>query len=267
MRTFSHASERDTPTFRMPLGTPLDVLIRAEYPILLAAAAALSAAGAGMSMAGNAKANSEMDAKRNAELLRQRGYQAEADAQFATSLDKSDVETADQQIDTGAAQREAAYANLRNATSGLTTTPARNQPVGEQASGAAARTTSSVQATNNAWTNLQGAARARLGGYQDWGLQSNIKDRRASQDLGITATKARQSANVLPLEMQDAAHAGDGLKAWGQLVGALGAVAGMGAAVGAGSAAAGSGNAALGAGSGTGAEFSNAWASALGYVP
>lgn len=211
------------------------------YPILLAAAAALSAAGAGMGMAGQAKANREMDARQNAELLRQRGYQEEADATFNQSLDKSDRPQADEAIDAGAAQRQAAYTNLRNATYSLTTTPGRNQPVGETTAGAADRTSASVAATNSAWSKLQGAARAKLGGYQDWGLENDIKDRRANQDLGITSTQARRSANVLPIEMQDASHSGDGLQAWGQLVSALGAVAGMGAAVGAGGAAAGAG--------------------------
>lgn len=206
------------------------------YPILLAVAAAATAAGTGLSMAGDAKSKNQAEQMRDAELLRQRGYQKEADATFNNSLKKSDVTGAQQTIDTGAADRQNAYNNLQNATQPLTTTPGRNQPVGAEAAGAGARTSASQQATNAAWSNLQGAARAKLGGYQDWGLQSNIKDRRAGQDLGITASKARMSANVLPLEMADAARAGDSLRAWGSLASALGTVAGMAGAVGMGAA-------------------------------
>jgi hypothetical protein len=72
-------------------------------------------------MAGNAKANDKMESMRDAELLRQRGYQQEADATFQESLKKSDVAGAQESIDTGATERQNAYANLRNATAGLHT--------------------------------------------------------------------------------------------------------------------------------------------------
>ena len=248
---------------RLPWGTRMAVLLRAEYPILLAAAAAMTAAGTGLSMAGNAKANDQINDMRNAELLRQKGYQNEADTEFQDSLSKSTAPGAQEAIDSGAENRLAAYSNLRNATAGLTETPGRNQPIGTSAGGASARADANQRATNAAWSNLQGAARANLGGYSDWGLQDNIKNRRANQNLAITAGKARSSASVLPMEISDAQHAGDSLNAWGQLASALGTVAGMGAAVGLGGAAvagSGAGGAAL---SQTGQDFSSAWGAAL----
>lgn len=208
------------------------------YPLMLAAAAA-TAAGTGMQMAGAAQARGAMNDARAAELSRQKRYQDEASAEFSKSLKKSDRATADEQMQAGADRRSAAYQALAASPVGqpLPTRPGSDGAVTDTGTaGAAARTKANATATANAWSRLVGGAQARLGGGEDWQLEQGIKNAEANRNLAITSSNARGSANILPWEMEEASHAGDGLKGWGQLVSALGSVAGIGAATAPGSA-------------------------------
>ena len=203
------------------------------YPAILAGLA-LSAAGTGMQMAASSKAKGAMNDAQNAELLRQRGYQEQADASFQQNLAKSKRDTADTEQQAGADRRTAEYGKIAATGAGVAapitqTTSGNATP--NSAAGAAARNKSTVTATGNAWSKLVGNARAKLGGGDDWQLNQSIRNTRANQDLAITAGNARASANILPVEMNAASHEGDALKGWGQLVGALGAVTGMAGSV------------------------------------
>lgn len=200
------------------------------YPVALVAGLALSAAGTGMQMAGASRARREMQGAQDAEAARQRRYDEQAQATYAQSLAKSDRGTAEAETATGAQRRERAYANVaaHQAAGGL----AQPQVTRTGTAGAAAaRTGATVRSAGNAWSRLVGGAQARLGGADDWGLQQQIRNRRASEDLAITGSNARRSAGLLGNEMQVARHAGDGLRAWGQLTSALGSLAGASAAV------------------------------------
>jgi hypothetical protein len=196
------------------------------YPVALVAGLALSAAGTGLSMAGDAKSKSAMNDAQNAELLRQKGYQQEADAAFQGNLKKSGRDTADTETEQGATRRMAEF-NRVNAAAGTSAPLASERAGGSSAAGAAARTAATTQASNSAWSKLTGDARAKLGGADDWELNQGIRNNRAGQDLGIASSKARGSAAVLPVEMVAAQHKGDALRGWGQLASALGSVAGM----------------------------------------
>ena len=215
------------------------------YPVALVAGLALSAAGTGMQMAGASKAKGAMNDAQTAELLRQRGYQKEADAAFQQNLATSKRDTADTEQQAGAERRKAEYGKIAATGAGVAA-PIQQASAGNatpnSAAGAAARNKATVTASSNAWSKLVGDARAKLGGGDDWQLNQGIRNTRTNQDLAIASGNARSSANILPAEMQDASHAGDGLKGWGQLVGALGAVTGAygATAAGAGASAAGS---------------------------
>lgn len=199
------------------------------YPIALVAGLALSAAGAGMQMAGASKSKSAMNDAQAGELLRQKKFQGEADAAFQSNLDKSKRDTAAMEQTDGANRRTNEYAKIEATGAGVSApiaTTASGSANPNSAASAASRNRSVVNASGNAWSKLVGNARARLGGGDDWQLNQAIRNSRTGQDLAVTAGNARSSAAILPYEMQDASHAGDALKGWGQLVGALGAVTG-----------------------------------------
>jgi hypothetical protein len=211
------------------------------YPVALAAGLALSAAGTGMQMAGAKKARDKMDDTRRAELLRQKGYQRDADVAYQANREKSDRGTAEAEMAAGAQRREQEYQAVGQNTLGVAA-PLATPAAGNQTAGAASRTAANVQATGNAWTKLVNSARAKLGGGDDWQLNQAIRNQRAGEGIGIASSQARQSASLLPGEMEAASHAGDKLAGWGQLVSALGSVSGMYGATTAAPAAAGAGN-------------------------
>lgn len=212
------------------------------YPIALAAGLALSAAGAGMQMAGNARSKSAMNDAQNAELLRQKKFQQEADASFQQNVERSRRTTAEAEQEAGADRRLAEAAALELTGAGMAapiTAPASGSANPNSAAAAAQRSATATRAAGSAWSRLVGNAKARLGGGDDWQLAQAIGNNRTNLDLGITANQARGSAALLPYEMEEAQHRGDALRGWGQLVGALGAVTGAyGATAGAGAAAA-----------------------------
>lgn len=198
------------------------------YPLLLAAVAA-TAAGTGMQMAGAAQSRSAMNQAQAAEMARQKRYQQQADASFQQSLKGADRGTADAQMTAGAERRTAAYDKLAAVPVGqpLPTRPPTALPTATGTAAAAARTRANATATANAWSKLVGGAQARLGGADDWQLEQGIKNTGTNRDLAIIGSNARGSANILPLEMEQASHAGDGLAGWGQVLSALGSVAGL----------------------------------------
>lgn len=191
----------------------------------MVAALALTGAGMGLQAAGDAKSKRAMNDAQNAELLRQKGYQQEADTAFQGNLKKSGRDTADTETQQGATRRLGEMQRVQSA--GAIAPLAAERAGSTSAAGATARTAATVQASNSAWSKLVGEARAKLGGADDWELGQGIRNNRTNQDLGIASSKARGSAAVLPVEMTAAHHKGDALRGWGQLASALGSVAGM----------------------------------------
>ena len=219
-----HPSERQDPMLNSA-GNALCATRCYVYPVALVAGLALSAAGTGMAMAGDAKSKREMNDAQTAELMRQKGYQGEADAAFKQNLAKSGRDTVDTETQQGTTRRLGAYQRVESNTA--TAPMASERAGGSSAAGAAARTAATTQASSNAWSKLVGDARAKLGGADDWGLEQGIRNNRTNQDLGIASSKARGSAAVLPVEMTAAHHKGDALRGWGQLASALGSAVGM----------------------------------------
>lgn len=170
-------------------------------------AALASLAGAGMQAAAAQQAQEAASQATREELNRQQGYRKEAMSTFADSLKQSTPAKAQQAIDEGAQTRQADYAKARSVPLTEGRTP--------YTSGEGSRLLSSAGAASQ--DHLGDAMRARLGGYTDWDLKQAIKDMRASQALGTIGSFSQGSQNVLPLELQSAAHSGDTLAGLGQL--------------------------------------------------
>lgn len=182
------------------------------YPILLAAGAALAAAGAGTQMAAASAARSAENQKVTDEMARQAQYQQQGKQAFATSLAQSSQPVAQQQMQQGsdAAMRE--YQKLEALP--LASSAAPFQGGGSAQNLEAGRTLQSNQ------------AQANLQGYTKWDLDQAIKNLTANQRLGIIGTNASRSAGVLPYEVQQAAHSQDTLAGIGGLLGTAGSLVG-----------------------------------------
>ena len=75
----------------------------------------------------------------------------------------------------------------------------------------------------------------RLGQFGAFGenqFQNNLDLTRLGENLSLVGSESRNSANLIPLELQDANRAGDTLGGFADILGGLGSAAGMGAAVG-----------------------------------
>ena len=75
---------------------------------------------------------------------------------------------------------------------------------------------------NQAYTNMLGAARAKLGSYGDWLQQQWLQNQTLNRGLGQVSDSARGSASVFPLQMYKAQHSMDTLSAIGQAISSLG---------------------------------------------
>lgn len=195
----------------------------------LLAGLALAAAGAGLQSAGASQSRRAMNQRTMEELHRQAQIQRKAEAEYAQSLAQSGTDVAAEQIQQGAQERGQLYDKLQSVP--LDTGA---QPVGNVGSAVTLRDVAQMQLANK--------NRAKLGGYETWMLDQAIKNARANQNLSILNQQAIRSQNILPLELQDASHAGDKLMGIGMGVGALGSLFGgygaLGSALGSGAGAA-----------------------------
>jgi hypothetical protein len=187
---------------------------------IIAAAAAVASAGAGV--AGQQKAKSAMNQMTMAELLRQRGIQDKASSAFAESLSQSGKDTADSQIQQGQEQRESGY----NAAQAVPLSAGSAPLVGG----------------NSAVLNLQDQAqlsqsnrsRAKMGSYDKWQLDQMVKNVRAGQQQGMLGQQAQRSQAILPMELQDASHKGDAWNNASSILGLVSSLASLGSMAGVG---------------------------------
>ena len=185
---------------------------------LTIAGVGLPLVSAGLSMAGNAVAQKQMNATRAQAVAKNASLARESNAVFKTSLSKSGADTAAQQVDAGAAQRGTIWNALQQAS----------QPVAS-ALPATASNAKTVQGSSgaDAWNKLTSKAQAKEGGYSDWQTQQAVKNAEADRQQSMINNFARADASLLPTELQVASAAGDKLGAWGSIVGSLGTLAGM----------------------------------------
>jgi hypothetical protein len=193
--------------------------------VLALVALAGTAAGTGLQMDAASNVRDQENKATSAELLRQKGYQKQATGEFEKSLAQSGPEVAQGQIDTGAANRLAEM----NKVAAVPLNTGSPLDLG---------TPNPVQSAQSAaLLSQQAQAKAKLGGYSDYDLAQWIKNLRAQQQLGMYSQFARQSQQVLPYELQDAARSGATESSVGGLVSQLGMLAGLAGASGIGKAA------------------------------
>ena len=173
----------------------------------------MSAAGAGMSIAGAEQSKKAMNRQLEAELLRQKGYQKPATAAFEESLAQSGRKTADEQMAEGEAQRAAAYKRVQGESLRETTSPIKEN--------------TSVNQVRSSQNEIQNRGLAGYQGLTAWQLKQMIKTMKAQQQLQQWSNFAQGSATVSPYEVQNASYAGSGLSGAGSLVSALGMLAGV----------------------------------------
>ena len=191
----------------------------------------LAAAGAGASYAGQKQS---ADAQANVwsqYRTRNKKREAEAAQTFNQNLAKSGADTANAEMDKGAADRQNVYAKLdsvmggqalpTSSTNSLVATPTANNRA-------------LVKNSGSVWNKMLGKAESRLGSLQDWQLAQNVRNNRTEQELNrVTQESKGDLNNVVPAELQAASHKGDALQGWGTLLSAAGMISGVGAGMGA----------------------------------
>ncbi len=196
-----------------------------------------SAAGTGLSIAGNEASQSAMNAARANEVNQQAALQKQSNAIFANSLAQSTPKTAQQQMQQGQAARTNAWQGLQDATTPVasalptaTGSTAGSSPGGGTSTGSSATpiggATRRAASAGNSWNTLLANAAAREGSYGDWQNQQAIKNANAAQQLGVVNNFSQGDAALLPTELQVASQAGDSLSGWGNIVSSLGSLAG-----------------------------------------
>lgn len=194
---------------------------------LAVASLALTAAGTGASMAGAHKADKAQQEAQGAEILRQQKYRDESQKYFNQSLGQSSEPAATQTINDAAAKNAAALNSVvgpQNVQAPTASAEPKviNTELGNRLSQA------------NTFNRQQGTAEGRLQGYGDWNLSNALNNAEASRQIGLRGNLMQGSAQVLPYEMQAAAHKGDNLRTLGTVLSSLGSVAGLGASMGVG---------------------------------
>lgn len=193
---------------------------------LAIAALGLGAAGTGLQVAGNMKAQSAMNNVRTQEAQRQAELQKQNSAIYSKSLAASTPQVAAQQMQAGQNARESAWNQLQKSTVPVASAlPATGGATGK----ASART----GAAANVWNNLTANANAKQGSYDDWNTQQAIKNANAAQNESIINNFSEGDARLMPTELAVAGQAGDKLSGWGSIVSTLGSLAGLAGATGA----------------------------------
>lgn len=201
-------------------------------PALAIASLAMTAAGTAAQAAGARKARKAMDGAREAERIRQKGFQAQSDSLFAESLGQQGADTQKDKIAAAESERAAAT------TAAQQPAPVVNiQTQGDTPTVVADETSARVGA-GNAQAAQDAYNRAALASFGDVQLGNALMNARYGQQQGQVGNFMKGSADVLGIEMEAASRKGDSLKGIGSGLTALGSLAGMGAGMGWGAAAA-----------------------------
>jgi hypothetical protein len=173
-----------------------------------------------------------MAGAREAERIRQKGYQSESDAAFNESMSQQGADLqkqkiaqaeADRTATAQGAQQQAAVVNIP--TQGDTPTIVSDE-------------TSARVGVGNAQAAQEAANRAALASFGDVQLGNALMNTRYGQQQAQIGRNMQGSANVLGVEMENASRRGDSLKGIGSGLVAGGSLLGMGAGMGLGAAAA-----------------------------
>jgi hypothetical protein len=196
---------------------------------LLAVGLLGGAVGTGLEVAGNIADKNAINSAEASTYGTLNQDQQKATAVMQQQEANQGAGVANNDIQSGAAQRNALSQVLQQAAQPASGTPLPASTADTAVRGATARTGNA----GNAWSNIVNKAQDVQGGYGDWQTALNLGNQNTNQQLGVINTEARGTAGLLPLEVQAASHAGDALSGWGSIVSALGQVASLGAATGA----------------------------------
>jgi hypothetical protein len=191
-------------------------------------ALALTAAGTAATAAGVRKAQKAQAGAREAERTRQKGFQSEADARAAENL----ASTNKGATDSGMAKAEGERKAASDAAVAEVRAPVEATGANLAGDGSAAKLVAGENATQAAkglgYAIQQGAAKAKLAGFNDVGFENALMNARTNQDIARIANFAKGSSDVLPVELEAAAQKGQGLRTLGSVLSTAGTVAGIG---------------------------------------
>lgn len=198
----------------------------------ISASLALAAAGTASQVAGQRKAQKAMDGAREAERIRQKGYQEQSDAALGKSLAGAEKGSQDSaEADAFAARKAAsdeATASVRQPVEATGANLAGDQTANAVIDAEMAR----KGAAALGFAGQQGGAKAKLLSVNDLNFANAIANARALQEQGRIANFAKGSADVLPVELEAASRKGQGLQTLGTALSAAGTVVGLGAGAG-----------------------------------
>lgn len=186
----------------------------------------MTAAGTAAQAAGARKARKAMEGAREAERIRQQGFQSQSDALFAESLGKQGADAQKQNIAEAEAARAATTQGAQQSNAAI------NIPTQGESPTVVADETAARVGTGNAQASLDARNRAALAAFGDVQLGNALLNTRYGQQQGQIGNFMKGSSDVLGLEMEAASRRGDSLKGIGSGLTALGSVAGMGASMG-----------------------------------
>lgn len=181
-------------------------------------ALAASLIGTAATMKGQDEVQKQQDRERANTLYNLGLKEQKARTIVARETQEAGADKAKPAIDAAAAARAAEY----NRITAPAAQPARTQTVSRTVSTPFATATANQSAISNAWNRIIGAAQAKAGAYQDWGLARNIAQRRASHEIGQIGFESQREAQIGEAAQRDALRAGDGWNAAGSLIGAAG---------------------------------------------
>ena len=198
----------------------------------ISASLALAAAGTAAQAAGQRKAQKAMDGAREAERIRQKGYQDQSNAVLENSMAGADKGAQDSVEAKALADRkaasDAAVAEVRQPVEATGANLA-----GDQTANAVIDAERSAQGAKAlGFAGQQGGAKAKLLSVNDLNFSNAIANARALQEQGRIANFAKGSSDVLPIELEAASRRGQGLQTLGSLLSAGGTIVGLGAGAG-----------------------------------
>jgi hypothetical protein len=144
------------------------------------------------------------------EQARQNAYQQQALDKFKSGLQLAGSSQAPQMLADAAKARQDQYGAIGQVPLAVTSP---------------ATTKSYNPAADQAYINLLGGDRARLGAYQDWQLAQQLGAQQTARDINQIANFAGGTASVFPYELYQAQHSQDIMSQIGQSFSSLGGAA------------------------------------------
>lgn len=175
-----------------------------------------SAAGAGLSLAGQADQRDAMNKAMSDQLMQQQQYAKQGESALQTAIGQQGSQAGQQQVQQGQQQNLQAV----QAAQGLPTTASLALPVGGNTNPQIVS-----DAAQRARTGQRNTLDSALQGYNNLGLQAGLSNTALASALSQLGGFAQGSLSTLPYSLAQAQQAGAGLGTAGSLLGTLGNLA------------------------------------------